>query len=103
MELIDAPQVLKFVAALAFVLALMGGLAIVMRRINHMNPRTTPRQKRLQIVEILPLDARRRLVILRRDNREHLVILGANSETVIETGIESAQDSQDNQASDQPS
>jgi flagellar protein FliO/FliZ len=92
MELIDTHQLLKFAAALIFVLALMGGLAIILRRLNYLHPASLPKKRRLKIVEILPLDARRRLVIVRRDSREHLVILGANSETVIETGIESQQD-----------
>jgi flagellar protein FliO/FliZ len=38
-------------------------------------------------VEALSIDARRRLVIIRRDDREHLILLGPESEQVIETGI----------------
>ena len=44
-------------------------------------------KRRLKVVEALPLDARRRLVLLQRDNKQHLVILGPNGETVIETDI----------------
>jgi flagellar protein FliO/FliZ len=90
--LISLTQFARFAAALVFVLGLMGALALVMRRINQKHPLTLPRQRRLKIIESLPLDSRRRAVILRRDNREHLVILGADSETVIETGIEAVQD-----------
>jgi flagellar protein FliO/FliZ len=43
--------------------------------------------KRLSIVEVSPVDAKRRLVLVRRDGVEHLVLLGATNETVIETGI----------------
>ena len=50
------------------------------------------RAKRIGESEALPLDARRRLILLRRDDREHLVILGTNGETVVEQGIESRQD-----------
>lgn len=42
---------------------------------------------RLAIVEVRPLDARRQLVLLRRDDREHLVILSATGETLVEAGI----------------
>ena len=91
MEVFALPQLLRFVAALVFVLALMGGLALAMRRFRDRHPLAAGK-RRLRIVEILPLDGRRRAVLLRRDDREHLVILGANSETVIETGIESPQD-----------
>lgn len=92
MELISLTQLMKFAAALVFVLALMAGLGIIMRRFASNHPITAPGKKRLKIVEVLPLDARRRAVLLKRDNREHLVILGANGETVVETSIESAQD-----------
>lgn len=101
MELIDASQFLRFAAALVFVLALMGGLALVMRRVNNGGVLPGPVSKRrLRIVETLSLDGRRRLVLLRRDDREHLVILGANGETVIESGIESAQDNPHGSAHD---
>ena len=91
MEVIDISQIIKFFAALVFVLALMGGLALAMRKFGG-QPLTAPHKRRLRIVEVLTLDAKRRAVILKRDAREHLVILGANGETVIESGIESQQD-----------
>ncbi len=91
MDVIDLSQFIKFLLAFVFVLSLMGGLALIMRKLNGNNPVTLPHKKRLRIVEILPLDARRRLVLIRRDDREHLVILGANSETLIESDIESPQ------------
>jgi flagellar protein FliO/FliZ len=92
MEIIDPHQLMKFAAALVFVLALMGLLAAALRRFNNLPSLSAPKQKRLKIIESLPLDARRRLVILQRDSRQHLVILGATGETVIESGIESQQD-----------
>lgn len=92
MELIEPAQLGRFFAALVFVLALMLGLSAVMKRVNAGGKMVPGRKRRLQIVEILPLDGRRRAVILRRDDREHLVILGASGETVVESGIESPQD-----------
>ncbi len=93
--LIDLPQLLKFAAALLLVLGLMGGLALLMRRFGNFQGMAAPGRRRLKIVETLPLDARRRLMIVRRDEREHLIILGATGETVIETGIETGQDGKD--------
>lgn len=92
MEMIALPQFIKFFAALLFVLALMGGLALAMRKFSGNHPLTAAGRRRLKIVEVLPLDARRKAVLLRRDDREHLVILGANSETLVESNIESRQD-----------
>lgn len=95
MQVIDLHDLARFAAALIFVLALMGGLSLVMRRFSQNHPLTLPQKRRLKILEVLPLDSRRRLVLLKRDDREHLVILGANGETLIESGIESKQDSED--------
>jgi flagellar protein FliO/FliZ len=92
MHVLEFTQLMRFAAALVFVLALMAGLALVMRRLGEGRHTLPPRQRRLKIIETLPLDSRRRLVLLRRDGREHLVILGHNADTVIESGIESPQD-----------
>lgn len=92
MDLIDPEQWLRFGAALVFVLALMGVLGLVMRRLHSGQMPVNTGKRRLKIVESLTLDPRRKLVLIRRDNREHLVILGTNSETLIESGIESRQD-----------
>ena len=83
-------HILRLFFALVVVLALIVGVGLLIRRLNngHMNIG----ERRLHIVEALPLDARRRLILLRRDDREHLVILGTNGETVVEQGIESRQD-----------
>jgi len=84
----DAPSFLKMLAALAFVIVLMGGLALALKKLGLSGAVSTLKgAKRLRLIEALPLDARRRLVLLERDNVQHLVILGVNTETLIETGI----------------
>jgi len=42
-------------------------------------------RRRLKIVEVLPLDARRKLLIIRKDDKEHLIVLGPTGETVVES------------------
>ena len=86
MELTDY---IKFLFALLFVLSLMGGLAFTLKYFGFGGTsRMLPADKRrLKIVEILPLDARHRAILLRRDDKEHLVILGTSGETVVETNI----------------
>jgi flagellar protein FliO/FliZ len=80
---------LKFFLALVFVLALMGGLSLVLKRLGlgaaSMLP---PDKRRLKILEILPLDSRRKAVLLERDDVTHLVILSQTGETVVETNIQ---------------
>jgi len=45
------------------------------------------REKRLGVVESAPVDAKRKLYLLRRDDVEHLVIIGGPVDVVVETGI----------------
>ena len=86
----DAGSYAKFILALVFVLGLIGLLAAVVRRYGLGMPQTQIRRakdKRLGLIEVMPLDAKRRLVLIKRDQAEHLVILGPNSETVVESNI----------------
>lgn len=45
------------------------------------------RQPRLQVLDAAAVDTRRRIVLIRRDNVEHLVMIGGPTDIVIETGI----------------
>lgn len=86
----DAYGYAKFVLALAFVLGLIGVLAAAARRWGLGLPQAQVRRgqnKRLGIVEVAALDTKRRLVLIKRDDVEHLIILGHDGETVVETGI----------------
>lgn len=78
----------RMIAALVFVIALMGGLAIVLKKLGLSGPPVpSGGRKRLRVVESVPLDARRRLVLVQCDDSQHLVILGPGGETVIKTDI----------------
>ena len=85
----DNVNYLKFIAAFALVMGLMLLLAHVAKRFNLVSLLTIKRgtQRRLTLVEFLPVDSRRKLVIIKRDNVEHLILLGPNSETVVEANI----------------
>lgn len=87
----DAADYIQFFAALLFVLGLMGGLAYILRRFGLQGKVLSTGEKRLKTLEILPLDARRRLVLIQRDAVQHLVILGPSGETVVETNIKPSQ------------
>ena len=83
-----APEsLLKFAAALAFVVALIAGVAWIAKRFvpgaGAMS--SAGRKRRLQTLEILPLDSKTRAVLLRRDDTEHLVVIGPDSLAVVET------------------
>ena len=71
---------LQFVLALLFVLGLIGLAAMLARRFG-LAPTVRPDRgpRRLAVVESIALDGKRRLLLLRRDGVEHLVILGPSS------------------------
>ncbi len=76
---------LRFLLALLFVLGLIGGAALLARRFL-VGARFLPkpgRSNRLRIEEVLPIDARRRLVLVRHDRCEHLLLLGAGQDLVV--------------------
>ena len=80
---------LRFALALIFVLALIGIAAWLARKagLGTRVAKAKTSRRRLSIVEVSAVDGKRRLVLVRRDGVEHLVLLGATGETVIETGI----------------
>lgn len=45
------------------------------------------RNRRLAVVDSLALDPKRQLLIVRRDNVEHLILVGGQQDLVVETGI----------------
>lgn len=77
----------RFLVSLVFVIGLVGLFAWLLRKFGPPGRFRLQNRRRLSIVEILPLDARRRLVLVRRDDREHLIVLGVTQDLVIETGI----------------
>jgi len=88
----DTVDPLRFLFAFLFVVGLIGVLAIALRRYG----RTASGQAilgmkddggRLKVMEIRYIDARRKLVLVRRDNVEHLLLIADGRELVVETGI----------------
>jgi flagellar protein FliO/FliZ len=85
----DFNTYIRFMLALLLVLGLIGGLAWAMRRFGF-GGQLTPnagKSPRLSVVEVRTLDSRRKLVLLRRDSIDHLVLLGPNQDLHLEGGI----------------
>ena len=81
---------IRFLLALAFVLGLIGGLAWLARRYGLAGAiavKSGAAGKRLGVQEAMTIDAKHRLVLLRRDDREHLVVISPEGATVIESGM----------------
>ncbi|MGV8833053.1 MAG: flagellar biosynthetic protein FliO [Devosia sp.] len=64
---------------------------------NASSKATRGRNRRLAVIDSLALDPKRQLLIIRRDNVEHLILTGGPHDVVIETGI-----AVDEQAAAQP-
>ena len=82
----------KAIISLALVLLLVVVAGLILRRITGGRLKfpgqgARARQPRLGIVDVFEMDRQRQLVLLRRDNVEHLVMIGGPNDLVIEASI----------------
>jgi flagellar biogenesis protein FliO len=86
---VELPTAVNFVIALAFVLLLIGAAAWLVRRfgVTRTAAAARGRQPRLAVIDSASVDGRRKLVIIRRDNVEHLLMIGGPTDVVVETNI----------------
>jgi flagellar protein FliO/FliZ len=89
---VDQVDFIRFFAALILVLGLLGGFWVILRKgwlpsgfSGLMTLQPARGARRLSVRESLLLDPRRRVVIVRADGIEHVVLLGASGETVLDT------------------
>src|SRR6202035_3429632 len=83
-------QALTFFLAFVAVLALIGAAAWLVRRFagNRLGANTNrSRMPRLAVIDAAAVDGRRRLVLVRRDNVEHLLMIGGPTDIVVEPNI----------------
>lgn len=85
----DFSEIFRFVAALAFIIGLIGLCAMVAKRFG-LAPGVTSAgaNRRVGIVEVRPVDAKHRLLLIRRDGKEHLILMGGEHPLLIESGID---------------
>jgi flagellar protein FliO/FliZ len=83
------PLAARFFIAFLVVLALIGVTAWLVRRFgaSRLGAATRGRQPRLAVIDAASVDGRRRLVLIRRDNTEHLLMIGGPTDVVIEPNI----------------
>ncbi len=80
--------VLTVILALLFVIVLAVVLIPQLKRFARTSYKgSRSRQPRLAIMDATDLDARRRLLLVRRDNVEHLIMIGGANDVVVEQGI----------------
>jgi len=83
-------QAVTFIFAFIAVLALIGVAAWLVRRFatSRLGANTQRgRMPRLAVIDAAAVDGRRRLVLVRRDNVEHLLMIGGPTDIVVEPNI----------------
>jgi flagellar protein FliO/FliZ len=79
----------KFLLAFIGALGILGAGAFLWRRLAGTTRTTGPqgRQRRLAVIYAAGADDPRRLVLVRRDNTEHLLLIGGPTDIVVESNI----------------
>jgi len=87
----DLNNLVLAVASILFVIALVALMVWAFKTFITGRPSAhgflRPRDKRLGVVETASVDARRKLLLVRRDEVEHLVMIGGPVDMLIETSI----------------
>lgn len=86
----EMPLAARFFIAFLVVLGLIGLTAWLVRRFgaNRLGGAgARGRQPRLAVIDAATVDGRRRLVLIRRDNIEHLLMIGGPTDVVVEQNI----------------
>ena len=92
----DSVSWLRVAFAFLLVFGLIAGMTFVLKYVTARGfrlPTSNPSTRRLRMVESLPLDIRRRLVIVRCDGAEHLLLLGPERDIVVTTNLPPAPES----------
>lgn len=84
----EAMSLIRAVLGLIFVLGLIGAAAWAAKRYgaSRLSGLVRGKDARLKIMEVRPVDARNKLVLVRHDQQEHLLLIGPGQSTVISRG-----------------
>lgn len=86
-----ADLLLYFFLAAVLLLVVVAGIWVVKGYANGQSPKSAifgaRPERRLGVVEYANVDGRRRLLLVRRDGVEHLIMTGGPVDVVVETGI----------------
>ncbi|GJD59670.1 flagellar biosynthetic protein FliO [Methylobacterium dankookense] len=90
----DGSPIIQYVSIFAVIFAILTVVVLLVRRLSGGGLAipgrngTRGRQPRLGIVDVYELDRQRQLILLRRDNVEHLLLVGGPNDVVIERNIQ---------------
>lgn len=87
----EVPTAVRFVIAFGVVLALIAITFVALRKFAGrklpLSNAGRARQPRLGVLDAFAIDSRRRLVLIRRDNVEHLIMIGGPNDVLVESEI----------------
>ena len=85
----EMPLAVRFFVAFLIVLGVIGAIWWIVRRFGsgRLGASTRGRQPRLGVIDHARVDNRRLLILVRRDNVEHLLMIGGPSDIVVESNI----------------
>ncbi len=83
-----ATQAIAVIIALAIVLLLFALFVVFLKKVSRNSaPQGRSRQPRIAVMDSAAVDTKRRLILVRRDNVEHLLLVGGPSDVVVEQQI----------------
>ncbi|MGH1589495.1 hypothetical protein ACRBEV_15480 [Methylobacterium phyllosphaerae] len=93
----DGSPIVQYIVIFAVIFTALAAIVFTVRRLTGRSlalPGRTGnrgRQPRLGIVDVYELDRARQLILLRRDNVEHLLLVGGPNDVVVERNIQRSQ------------
>ena len=84
MDVIDTA---RYFGALSLVLALIGLAWVAARKFGLAGIVNAVGARRIGVAESMMLDGRHKLYLIRRDTVEHLLVIGPQGATVVESGV----------------
>ena len=83
------PLPVQFLLSFLIILGVIGAIWWTVRRFGsgRLGASTRGRQPRLAVIDYASVDNRRRLILVRRDNIEHLLMIGGPTDIVVEPNI----------------
>ncbi|MGU3667745.1 hypothetical protein ACLBX9_26460 [Methylobacterium sp. A49B] len=93
----DGSPIVQYVVIFAVIFAALAAIVFTVRRLTGRSlalpgrAGSRGRQPRLGIVDVYELDRARQLILLRRDNVEHLLLVGGPNDVVVERNIQRTQ------------
>ncbi|WP_247657794.1 flagellar biosynthetic protein FliO [Aquabacter sp. L1I39] len=80
---------MRLAIATVVIVVLLGLTVVIVRALSGRGrgPGGRSRQARLAVMDSVPVDQKRRLILVRRDDVEHLLLIGGNRDLVVEPSI----------------